>query len=455
MQELTALWEKVLLKIENLVSMVSYDLWVAPIEPLEYKDNKTLVLVANSATAKGQLMRNLNKSLCDSVALVFGEHTEVEILDPQEKQEYIKKNQISTNKQLTDVEEQPKQLFNPRYTFDNFVVGKSNQYCYAAARAIAENPGTRFNPLFIYGGVGLGKTHLLHAIGNFLQENNQKLKIQYVTCNQFTNDYITSLGTNKENANVKGTAEFREKYRNVDVLMVDDIQFISNRISTQEEFFNTFNDLYQNNKQIIMSSDRPPKEIEALTDRLASRFASGLIQDIQKPDFETRIAILRKKATMERYLIDDEVIEFIAENLDSNIREMEGMLSKVYFLATLMGKKSAGLDEAREAFKEQLVVQKQKLTPEKIIECVCDYFGVTYAEVVGKKKSKEIVEPRMISIYLIYDMLGLPLKSIAGIFGKKDHTTIIYSRDKITEMSKSDKKTKLLLGELKKQINER
>lgn len=448
MQELNNLWKKVLTKIENMVNIVSYDLWIASITPLEFSED-TLVLVANSVTAKNQLHKNHSKQLAECIESIFGTGTKFEILDPNEKEEYVKKHKPAENQTVNEKSfEEEKNPFNPKYTFDNFVVGKSNQFCYAAARAIAENPGQKFNPLFIYGGVGLGKTHLLHAIGNYIHQNNPKLKICYVTCEKFTNDYIESLGTNRE----KGTIEFREKYRNVDVLMVDDIQFISKKTSTQEEFFHTFNDLYQSNKQIIISSDRPPKEIETLEDRLRSRFTSGIMQDIQSPDFETRVAILRKKANMERYFIDEEVIEFIAEKVDTNIREMEGLLSKVHFFAAILGKKTATLEEAHEAFKEQLDNQKQKLTPEKIIECVCSYFGVEYSEVVGKKKTKEIVEPRMIAIYLIYDILGSPLNSIAKLFGKKDHTTIIYSRDKITEQMKNDQKTKLIVGEIKKQL---
>jgi chromosomal replication initiator protein len=245
---------------------------------------------------------------------------------------------------------------------------------------------------------------------------------------------------------------FRERYRSVDVLMIDDIQFISNKPSTQEEFFHTFNDLYQNNKQIIISSDRPPKEIQ-LEDRLRSRFASGLIQDVQSPDFETRVAILRKKAQLERYSIDDEVINFIAEKVDTNIREMEALLSKVSFFATLLGKKSATLDEAKEAFKEDLDEKREDLTPDNIIEAVCKYFGVTKADLVGKKKSKEIVEPRMIGIYLINEMLDLPLVVIGQHFGGRDHTTIIHARDKITEAVKENGKVKSLVNAVKDLIN--
>ena len=452
MQDLKQMWERVLSKIEGMVSIVSYELWIETLEPLDFADK--LIIAASSVTAKKQILKNHSKELDECISEVFGDNVVYEILDPDEKNEYLKKNQVEENKTVIDENEDKKIDFNPKYTFDNFVVGKSNQFCYAAARAVAENPGKSFNPLFIYGGVGLGKTHLLHAIGNYIKQNNSKLKIQYVTCNQFTNDYIESLGKNKEKSSVEGTAGFREKYRNLDVLMVDDIQFISGKTSTQEEFFHTFNDLYQQNKQIIISSDRPPKEIETLADRLRSRLASGLIQDMQMPDFETRVAILRKKAQLERYFIDDDVIEFIAQKTDTNIREMEGFLSKVYFFASLLGKKSASLDEAREALKEQLDIQKEKLTPESIIQTVCDYYNIEYSEITGKKKSKEIVEPRMIAIYLISDMMDIPLVSIGRLFGGRDHTTIIHARDKISELIKKDQKTRVIVNDLKSQIGE-
>ena len=343
-----------------------------------------------------------------------------------------------------------KNPFNSKYTFDNFVVGKSNQFVYAAARAVAEHPGEKFNPLFIYGGVGLGKTHLLHAIGNYIHEFNPNLKVMYVTCEQFANDYIESLGSNTKN---KAILEFRTKYRNLDVLMVDDIQFISKKTSTQEEFFHTFNELFQNNKQIIISSDRPPKDIETLADRLRSRFTCGLIQDIQSPDLETRIAILRKKCQLEKYIIDDDVIDFIAEKINTNIRELEGMLSKVYFLATLIGKRSATMDEAREAFNGQIEEEKNEgLTPEQIISTVCQYFDITKEDIIGKKKSKDVVEPRMIAIYLISEILEIPLVSIGKIFGGRDHTTIMHSRDKISDQLKTSHKIQSFVSEIKKML---
>ena len=448
MQDLNSLWKAVLDKLELNVSNVSFVMWFKPLKVLDFsEENKKLILATNSTSAKNQILRNYFEKLSSAIKDIFGEGIEIEVLDPNEEIEFIKKNGEKTVEKEVEVNKNP---FNSKYTFDNFVVGKSNQFVYAAARAVAEHPGEKFNPLFIYGGVGLGKTHLLHAIGNYINEYNPNLKVMYVTCEQFANDYIESLGSNTKN---KAILEFRNKYRNLDVLMVDDIQFISKKTSTQEEFFHTFNELFQNNKQIIISSDRPPKDIETLADRLRSRFTCGLIQDIQQPDLETRIAILRKKCQLEKYIIDDDVIDFIAEKINTNIRELEGMLSKVYFLATLIGKRSATMEEAREAFNGQIEEEKNEgLTPEQIIETVCNYFDITKQDIIGKKKSKDVVEPRMIAIYLISEILEIPLVSIGKIFGGRDHTTIMHSRDKISDQLKTSHKIQSFVSEIKKML---
>ena len=448
MQDLTSLWQAVLDKLELTVSNVSFIMWFKPLKVLDYsEENKKLIIATNSSSAKNQIMRNYFEKLSSAIKDIFGQNIDIEILDPNEEIEFIKLHGEKTVQKEVEVAKNP---FNSKYTFDNFVVGKSNQFVYAAARAVAEHPGEKFNPLFIYGGVGLGKTHLLHAIGNYIHEFNPNLKVMYVTCEQFANDYIESLGSNTKN---KAILEFRTKYRNLDVLMVDDIQFISKKTSTQEEFFHTFNELFQNNKQIIISSDRPPKDIETLADRLRSRFTCGLIQDIQTPDLETRIAILRKKFQLEKYIIDDDVNDFIAEKINTNIRELEGMLSKVYFLATLIGKRSATMDEAREAFNGQIEEEKNEgLTPDQIISTVCRYFDITKEDIVGKKKSKDVVEPRMIAIYLISEILEIPLVSIGKIFGGRDHTTIMHSRDKISDQLKTSHKIQSFVSEIKKML---
>ena len=449
MQDLTSLWQAVLDKLELTVSNVSFVMWFKPLKVVDFVDNKKLIIAANSSSAKNQILRNYFDKLSKAVDDIFGQNIEIEVLDQNEEIEYIKVNGEKTKEKEVEVSKNP---FNAKYTFDNFVVGKSNQFVYAAARAVAEHPGEKFNPLFIYGGVGLGKTHLLHAIGNYLKEFNPNLNVMYVTCEQFANDYIESLGS-VSSTKSKAVLEFRTKYRNLDVLMVDDIQFISKKTSTQEEFFHTFNELYQNNKQIIITSDRPPKDIETLADRLRSRFTSGLIQDIQSPDLETRIAILRKKCQLEKYVIDDDVIDFIAEKINTNIRELEGMLSKVYFLANLSNKHSATMEEALEAFNGQLEEDKNEgLSADDIIDTVCKYFDITRQDIIGKKKSKEVVEPRMIAIYLISEILEIPLVSIGKMFGGRDHTTIMHSRDKISDELKTSHKIQSFISEIKKML---
>ena len=448
MQELNKLWQQLMDKLELSVSNVSFVMWFKPLKIIDFSENKTLFLSTKSSFAKNQILKNYFDKLKTSVEEIFGEGVEIEILDPNEEKDYLSKNKPNLTKNEVETSKNP---FNPKYTFGNFVVGKCNQTVYAASRAVAENPGKSFNPLFIYGGVGLGKTHLLHAIGNYIRESSPQLKVKYVTCEQFTNDYIESLGSSIKN---KTNSQFREKYRNVDVLIVDDIQFISKKTSTQEEFFHTFNDLYQFGKQIIIASDRPPKEIETLEDRLRSRFTMGLIQDLQPPDFETRVAILRKKCQLEKCSITDEALNFIADHIDSNVRELEGMLSKVCFLSNLIGKNEADINDVREAFSDKYDEKNEGgANADQIIKAVCDYFDISKDDITGKKKNKEIVEPRMIAIYMISEMLELPLVTIGKIFGGRDHTTIMHSRDKISAEIKNNRKIQTFVSEIKKMLN--
>lgn len=447
MQELNKLWQQLMDKLELSVSNVSFVMWFKPLKIIDFSENKTLFLSTKSSFAKNQILKNYFDKLKTSAKEIFGEGVEIEILDPNEEKDYLSKNKPNLTKNEVETSKNP---FNPKYTFGNFVVGKCNQTVYAASRAVAENPGKSFNPLFIYGGVGLGKTHLLHAIGNYIRESSPQLKVKYVTCEQFTNDYIESLGSSIKN---KTNSQFREKYRNVDVLIVDDIQFISKKTSTQEEFFHTFNDLYQFGKQIIIASDRPPKEIETLEDRLRSRFTMGLIQDLQPPDFETRVAILRKKCQLEKCSITDEALNFIADHIDSNVRELEGMLSKVCFLSNLIGKNEADINDVREAFSDKYDEKNEGgANADQIIKAVCDYFDISKDDITGKKKNKEIVEPRMIAIYMISEMLELPLVTIGKIFGGRDHTTIMHSRDKISAEIKNNRKIQTFVSEIKKML---
>lgn len=447
MQEVTTIWQQVLEKLELRVSSVSFMLWIKTIKPLEIDDKDNFIIVAQSVSAKNQILRNFLDKIGDCCFEVVGKPLKIVVLDQNEEIEYMKNNNVE-EKSVSSVEE--KNPFIEEFTFDNFVVGKSNQFVYTAAQAVAQNPGSNFNPLFIYGNSGLGKTHLMHAIGNYIRKHNPQLKIKYVTCEQFSTSYINSLLSSSKN---KSIMEFRELYRNLDVLMVDDIQFLSKGKEIQEEFFHTFNELIMNNKQVILCSDRHPKEISTLEERLRTRFLNGLIHDISQPDLETRIAILHKKSQIEKYYVEDDVINFIAEHIDTNVRELTGKLKEVYFLATLSGKKMATMEDVKNVFENEKEEMKNDLTPEKIIGVVCDYFNVTEQDLIGKKKSKEIVEPRMISIYLISDLLNLPLVNIGKIFGGRDHTTIMHSRDKISQELKNNKKTQTLINEIKNMLS--
>ena len=414
--------------------------------PVQYA-NDELLLMAPSVTAKNQVNQiGLFEKITKCVREEFTPYTFVRVTDNQEYEESCRR-QDAENERFAE-QMSLKSKFDKKYTFDSFVVGKSNQVVCAAMQNVAKNPGGKFNPLFIYGGVGLGKTHLLHAVGNYLLEHRPDLNVLYVTCEKFSNDYIDTIKNSKD----KSSIDFRDKYRNVDVLMIDDIQFISKRIGTQEEFFHTFNDLYQNGKQIIMASDRPPKEINPLEERLKSRFSCGLIQDIGEPDYETKIAILKKKCSQEGYLVDEDVIDFIAQKTGTNVREMEGILTKVVFYSGLLNKTHATMEDAYEALKDYGEPEKTDLDADKIINTVCEYLKVTREDLVGKKKNKEIVEPRQLCIYLINDMLNIPLTAIGAIFGGRDHTTIMHARDKIGQQVKVNPHIRTLVNDIKSQL---
>ena len=440
-------WKKVLNKLENEVTAVTFDLWINSLTPVQYSNNE-LILLAPSVTAKYQANQpGIFEKITKCVRAEFTPYTLVRIVETQEFEDIRRKQE---NEMASAAKDQPsfKSKFNKKYTFDNFVVGKSNQVVCAAMQSVAKNPGQKFNPLFIYSGVGLGKTHLLHAVGNYLNEHRPELNVLYVTCEKFTNDYVESIKNSKEKSN----QEFRNKYRNVDVLMVDDIQSIRGKISTQEEFFNTYNELYQNNKQIIIASDRPPREMSELEERLRSRFSSGLIQDIQEPDYETKVAIIKKKCSQEGYLVDENVMDFIAHKTGTNIREMEGILSKVVFFSGLLGKTHTTIEDAYEALKDYGETERTDLDADKIINTVCDFFKVTREELVGKKKNKEIVEPRQLCVYLINEMLNIPLTAIGALFGGRDHTTIMHARDKIGQQVKVNPHIKTLVNDIKSRL---
>ena len=334
--------------------------------------------------------------------------------------------------------------FNPKFTFENYVVGPTNEFTVAAAKAVAENPGGQYNPLFVYGGAGLGKTHVLHAIGNQIVETKPELTVVYVTTEQFTNEFIETVSKNELDMNTG----FRNKYRNADVLIVDDVQSIIGKPRVQEEFFHTFNALISQNKQIVLSSDRPPKEITPLEDRLRTRFEWGLMTDIGIPEIETRIAILKKKTFIDRHSVDDEVLEYIAEAMTTSVRELEGYLSRCIFYAGLLKKPKVTLDVAQEALKNYITVSKVTFDSDKIIEKVCRYFEVSKNQLLGRDRKKELSYPRQICMYLLDNMLEMPYTSIGKIFNK-DHATVIYCKNKIDKLLKTDKLLQTQIKDIK------
>lgn len=446
MQNVINNWDKFINFFEKELSATSFDLWIKPLRPIELQKG-CLFIEVPSVSAKSFIGKNYLEFFLKALKESFVGVNSFKLLDGMETKEFLKTLDAGGAIEAEQVEQffekKQKNNFITKYTFDNFIVGKSNQFVYAAAKSVSESPGTKFNPLFIYGASGLGKTHLLHSIGAKLAAERSNLNIVYATCEKFVNDYIGSLGTKTVN-------EFRQSYRNVDVLMIDDIQILINKHSVQEEFFHTFNDLYHSGRQIVLTSDRNPKELATLEERLKSRFQSGLIQDIQSPEYETRLAILEKKVQIEGLNITQDAMKYIAEKIDTNIRELEGFLQKVCFHASLCSKKQADLTDAYEVFEEKTKKEQEDMTPDKIITAVCEYFGVSVEAIKGSKRSKEIVEPRQIAVYLVCELMpDLPLASIGLAFGGRDHTTVIHSREKIGKAIKLDSSSKL-----KKQITD-
>ncbi len=432
-------WKEALVKLKNLVSALSFELWISSFTPVLFKDG-IFYLSTTSETAKIRIASLHGTTIRETLQEISKDIKDIKIIETSEEAELFKKVSEDEKKQ----DNSPLYNFKKEYTFDNFVIGNSNKYVYAACHGVAENPTKFINPLFIYGGSGLGKTHLLNAIGNYITEHQPDLKVQYVTCEKFTNDYIDSL----KSGSMDYKNKFRDKYRTPDVLMIDDIQFLSKKTGTQEELFHTFNELYENNKQIVIASDRPPREIATLEERLISRFSMGLIQDVQFPDIETKIAILQKKVDEENYNVDNSVIEYLAENYDVNVRELEGLLKKVHFFATLNNKK-ATIDDLGEALKDQVTTTKQTVTPDTIMDAVCKYYNINKLDLIGKKKNKEIVEPRQICMYIIFELLGLPLVSIGQLFGGRDHTTVIHAKDKVTQLMQENNRIKVAVNDIK------
>ena len=436
------IWEKAKALLREDLADVSYKTWIdQPLKPVYVTDEKLALEVISEFTEKTVRARYL-LMITEAVGQVVGHEMTIELMSVGDRIAWQEKQKKEEQSGLQGVN-----MFNPKSTFDTFVVGSSNRFAHAASLAVAEAPGVAYNPLFLYGGVGLGKTHLMHAIGHFIQDHFPNMRMLYLPSEMFTNELVAAIKNNKN-------VEFRNRFRNVDVLMLDDIQFIAGRDSTQEEFFHTFNALHTAGKQIIISSDKPPREIARLEERLRSRFEWGLIADIQKPDFDTRVAILRKKADNEGIEISNDMLELIAGRIESNIRELEGSLTRVNAYARL---NHCAINEEviGHALKDIAVVRDPKrITPDVIIDCVAEYYGLSSAQVRGDSRKKEIALARHMAVYLTREMTGLSLPRIGDAFGR-DHSTIINSCDKISKQVESSPETRNAVVDLKKMITEK
>lgn len=447
--DLKEIWPSILDEIAKGTSSISFDVWIKTLEIEDIKEN-VLVLSTPTKSSKSILQKKYkllitkaaNKiySAISDVEFVVKNPEDVEIEEPKtiESPIYVDKSEPGS------FEEDFSFSFNPKHTFDSFIVGGSNQFAAAAAKAVASAPGTEYNPLFIYGNSGLGKTHLLHAIGNYIYEHNPKLNVVYVTTNKFVDDFMISLQKHT-------TDKFKDAYSKADVLILDDIQYLINKVQTQEQFFTIFNELHQKGKQIIITSDKQPKELNPLEERLRSRLEWGMLADIGVPDVETRIAILNKKAQMERYNVSREVIEYIADVATTNIRVMEGYLSRTVFYSRIQKEEVVSLNSAREALKNIAAQDEEIIDATKILEIVCKFYGVKKEDLLARKRTKNIAEARQIAMYLMTEYLNIPLESIGNIFGK-DHSTVIYAKNKVAEDIKNSKKLEVQINDLKGMI---
>lgn len=429
---------KDLLKSE--MSPISFSTWINPVEMLEIKEN-TLFLYVGTIFQKDVLDKKYKSLIENTFKFLTNKDYQISVICSEENSNFQNLNTATSYKTNESG-------LNQNYTFETYVVGNNNRFAQAAALAVAEAPATSYNPLFLYGGVGLGKTHLMHAIGNQILLGFSDKKVLYVTSEKFTNDFINCIKDNKNE-------EFRNKYRNIDVLLIDDIQFIAGKKQVQEEFFHTFNTLHENGCQIIMSSDKHPKDIDNLEDRLKSRFEWGLIADISNADYETRLAILRKKVQLENIIIDDNILSNIAIKVDSNIRELEGTLNKIVAKASLTH--SPITSELAEACINEVISRREKIiSADYIQEVVAKYFNISQKDIKSSKRSNDIAYPRQIAMFLCRDLANMPFTKIGENFGKRDHTTVMHACSKIeSEIKSKETNTKQIVESVKKLIVEK
>ncbi len=434
------LWNRALDQIEKKLSKPSFETWLKSTKAHALQGD-TLIITAPNDFARDWLESRYSNLIAETLYDLTGEELDVKfIIPPNQAEEEFDVQAPKKKVNKDDGAEFPQSMLNSKYTFDTFVIGSGNRFAHAASLAVAEAPAKAYNPLFIYGGVGLGKTHLMHAIGHYVLDHNPAAKVVYLSSEKFTNEFINSIRDNK-------AVEFRNKYRNVDVLLIDDIQFLAGKEQTQEEFFHTFNTLHEESKQIVISSDRPPKEIPTLEDRLRSRFEWGLITDITPPDLETRIAILRKKAKADGLVIPNEVMLYIANQIDSNIRELEGALIRVVAYSSLINK-DINADLAAEALKDIIPSSKPRvITIQDIQQIVGQEFNIKLDDFKAKKRTKSVAFPRQIAMYLSRELTDFSLPKIGEEFGGRDHTTVIHAHEKISKLVQTD-------TDLQKQIKE-
>lgn len=450
MDNIHQLWDEALSIIEKRLSKPSFETWLKSTSAHGLQGDH-IIITAPNEFARDWLESRYSTLISEILTDITGSQLEVKFIIPQNTSEdedldYMMQKKRPLQSDDDSPDDIKRSMLNSKYTFDTFVIGTGNRFAHAASLAVAEAPAKAYNPLFIYGGVGLGKTHLMHAIGHYVLEHNKQAKVVYLSSEKFTNEFINSIRDNK-------TVEFRNKYRNVDVLLIDDIQFLAGKEQTQEEFFHTFNALHEESKQIVISSDRPPKEIPTLEDRLRSRFEWGLITDITPPDLETRIAILRKKAKAEGLDIPNEVMIYIANQIDTNIRELEGALIRVVAYSSLINN-DINVDLAAEALKDIVPSSKPKVITIKDIQMVvADHFNVKLEDFSAKKRTKSIAFPRQIAMYLSRELTDYSLPKIGEEFGGRDHTTVIHAHEKISKLLDSDRdlqqQVKHVIDELK------
>lgn len=447
MDEIIEKWEQILhtVKEEHELTDISFNTWLKPLDVFAVKGSVLYILVPDEQMGLIYIKKKYTLPIKVAVSEITGKDYEIEFVLPEQAKT------IAAPKPKASIftESADKSSLNPNYTFDTFVVGNNNRLAHAASLAVSESPGEVYNPLFLYGGVGLGKTHLMHSIAHFIQSNNPTLKILYVSSETFTNELIEAI----RNGNNTAMTKFREKYRSIDVLLIDDIQFIIGKESTQEEFFHTFNELYLAKKQIVISSDKPPKDMETLEERIRSRFECGLIADIGSPDYETRMAILRRKEETDNFHLDDEILNYIASNIKSNIRELEGALNKLLAYSNLTDT-DITMEVAMKELQNIIAPDKPKeVTPQLILDVVSEHFHVTTDQIISKSRSSEIVKPRQIAMYLCKNMTDSSLELIGSLLGGRDHSTIIHGIKKVDEDYNNDETMNNLINTIKKKIN--